>query len=164
MKKKAIDYYGTFEGIYTWGGGYINPEKKAAWDRFWLWEFPKKHCTFWKRYVAPSPEEFGVCGSLVGTSKAIYMHPMGFYGVFVEGGVTCRRSLPEEDYKYDYTYTFLNELNELREICEECAKYCGGTFTLDTTKEFDIEIPEERFDLTTEEDYLHQCAERSVAR
>ena len=154
--KKAIDYYGTFHGLYEWGKGWVSRKAMDMWDYWWENEFPKLGTWRWHHYLPGN--DFGSCGILVSNSTSIYMHPMGFYGVLTEGGLTCGCSLPEEGYKYDYKYTFFDDLDELRTICEAVAEYCGGSFTLDTTKEFDIEIPEERFVVKEKIDYLHNCA------
>lgn len=159
MTKKAINYYGTFNGIYEWGRGFISTFVQFKWDEYWRCVFPNRtRKCHWKTYVKGSG--LGECGSLVGTSKAIYMHPMGIYGVFVEGGLSCGCSLPEEDHKYEYKYVFETELNELREICEEAAAYCGGSFTLECSPEFEIEVPDANILISNKVDYLHNCAER----
>jgi hypothetical protein len=54
-------------------------------------------------------------------------------------------------------------LEKLNEICKAAAEWCGGTFTLDATKEFEVEIPEERFDFTDRLNYMKNCA-RKVTR
>jgi hypothetical protein len=156
--KKAINYYGTFHGLYEWGKGWVSSEAREKWEYWWNNIFPTMRTIRWKSYI-PSNEP-GVCGSLVSSSNAIYMHPMAFYGTFVSGGVISGCSLPEEDYKYDYKYVFLGELEELDEICKAVAEYCGGSFVMDTTAEFDIVIPNERYVFTDKTDYLHNCAER----
>ena len=159
-KKRAINYYGTFKGIYEWGRGFVSTLAQYKWEQYWKCVFPTKHHCHWKTYVQGSG--FGECGSLMGISKAIYMHPMAFYGVFVEGGVSKGCSLPEENHKYEYSYVFYEDLKELEEICKDAAEYCGGSFELETSKEFEVEVPEANIELTTQEDYMHKCA--SVVR
>lgn len=155
-KKRAINYYGTFKGIYEWGRGFVSTLAQYKWDEYWRCIFPTKNYCHWYSYVKGN--DYGGCGSLIGLSKAIYMHPMAIYGVFVEGGVLNGCSLPEEDNKYLYTYAFYDDLEELRKICSEAAEYCGGSFVLETSKEFEIEIPAADIELTSQSDYMHNCA------
>lgn len=159
-KKRAINFYGSFNGIYEWGTGYVSTLAQFKWKEYWEKVFPTKNHCHWNIYVKGN--NYGGCGSLIGLSNAIYMHPMAIYGVFVERGVSMGCSLPEEDHKYHYSYVFYEELEELRKICTEAAEYCGGSFTLETSKEFEMEAPEANIEMTTMEDYMHKCA--SVVR
>lgn len=154
--KKAINYYGTFKGIYEWGKGFISTFVKYKWDEYWEKVFPTKWHCYWNTFV--KGDGFGECGKLVGTSEAIYMHPLSFYGVFVEGGLSKGCSLPEEEHKYYYSYVFYDTLEELRKICEEAASYCGGSFVLETSKEFNVEVPEATIILDSKGKYMHECA------
>lgn len=154
---RFIHFYGTFKNLYEWGRGWTY-EMEARWNEFWMTQFPKMSSFRWLRYIPGSG--FGECGTLCGRDINIYMHPMGIYGYMSEGGVSCGASLPEEGYKYDYNYVFYDELEELNKICKAAAEWCGGTFTLDTTKEFRVEIPEERHIFTDKATYLHECCER----
>ena len=157
-KKKAIHFYGTFEGLYEWGKGWKSEEVMNKWNYWWKNEFPKLHTGTWENYI--EPKYIWESGRLVSLSASIYMHPMGIHGTLTEGELSCSCCLPEENCKYDYRYVFYDQLKELSRICTAVAEYCGGTFTLDTTREFDIEIPDERFVLNDRADYMHNCAER----
>ena len=154
---RFIHFYGTFNGLYEWGGGWITPSKQAKWDEFWRSQFPKMSNFRWLRYIPGNG--FGECGTLCGKDINIYMHPMGIYGYMSEGGVSCGAYVDGEE----YNYVFLDELDKLNEICKAAAEYCGGTFTLDTTKEFEATRPQEREDITDRETYIKNCA-RKVAR
>ena len=154
--KKSIHYYGTFNGIYEWGKGWLSMPIKAKWDEFWLNEFPKYKNYRWIMAIPPADEYDG--WRLVGRANVIYMHPMGFYGMMFENGITCGSYINGKEYRY----VFYDDLEKLNEICKAAAEYCGGTFTLDTTKEFDIVQPEERFKFGTKEDYLPNCAKNVV--
>jgi hypothetical protein len=156
--KKAIDFYGTFNGLYEWGKGWVSLDVMNKWEYWWANEFPKFNAWLWHQYIPG--KNLGECGILVSNSASIYMHPMAIYGMLTEGGLSRGCSLSEEGHKYNYKYVFLDQLNELRRICEAVAEYCGGTFVLDTTKEFDIPIPDERFVVKEKIDYLHNCAEK----
>ena len=153
--RKAINFYGTFKGLYEWGRGWVSAEKKAKWDYWWENEFPEMWTTFW-RYLGG---EDGECGRLVATSEAVYLHPMAIYGTVVEGGCSCGCYIDGQKYKY----VFYDELCELNKICKAVAEYCGGDFVMDTTKEFTIEEPDERFDFTERNEYMFNCAERVEA-
>ena len=80
-------------------------------------------------------------------------------GIMSEGGVSCGGYADG----VEYNYVFFDELEKLNKICKAAAEYCGGTFILDTTKEFEVEIPEERFDFTDRPTYMKNCA-REVTR
>jgi hypothetical protein len=158
MKRKAINFYGSFEGLYDWGRGWISREAMGKWDYWWKYEFPKMGTIHWKEYI-PSYDS-GACGSLLGLGKAIYLHPMAIYGTFVESGCSCACYIDGERYKF----VFYNELKELNKICKAVAEYCGAEFHMDTTREFDIEEPEERIEFAEKrDDYITKCCEK-VAR
>lgn len=152
--RKAINFYGSFVGLYEWGRGWISREAMGKWDYWWKYEFPKVATYKWKRYIPG--DGFGECGSLVGSHNVIYMHPMAIYGTFVEAGISCGCHINGQDYKY----VFYDDLEALTKICKAVAEYCGGDFVMDTTKEFTIEEPDERFDLVGKEEYMMNCAER----
>lgn len=152
-KTRFIHFYGTFNGLYEWGRGWTYA-MQAKWDEFWRTQFPKMANYQWLRYIPG--DGFGECGTLCGRNINIYMHPMAIYGYMSEGGVSCGGYADG----VEYNYVFLDELEKLNEICKAAAEYCGGTFVLDTTKEFEVEIPEERFDFTDRETYMKNCAKK----
>jgi hypothetical protein len=41
-------------------------------------------------------------------------------------------------------------LQNLKEICDECAEYCGGSFQLYISQEFEIEIPRPTIEFSNE--------------
>lgn len=151
--RKAINFYGTFVGLYEWGKGWVSHNAKEKWDFWWKYEFPKVASYKWHTYLPGNG--LGECGRLVGNSNVIYMHPMAIYGTFVEGGISCGCYINDKHYKY----VFYDDLESLNEICKAVAEYCGGTFVLDTTKEFEIVIPNERHDFVSKEDYMVNCGE-----
>jgi len=152
-KARFIHFYGTFNGLYGWGEGWTR-ETQAKWDEFWRTQFPKMADYHWLRYIPGNG--FGECGTLCGRDINVYMHPMAIYGYMSEGGVSCGAYVDGEE----YNYVFYDELEKLNEICKAAAEWCGGTFTLDTTKEFEVEIPQERFDFTDKGAYMKNCAKR----
>lgn len=155
---KAIHFYGSFKGIYEWGHGYISDEKRELWNKFWEEEFPKLDFWYWFKFIPG--ETTGSCGTLVSILASIYMHPYAIHGILTSTGGHSGCSLPEEKHQYDYTFRFLEPIDQLRQICEACAQYCGSTFELKVTKEFDFDIPQEEFIIKQKTDYLHNCAEK----
>ena len=139
MKQFAIKVRGIFNGIYEWGNGFKDRETESAWNWFWRVEFPKKRALFWK-YA--DGDDFGGCGHLSSMTGSIYMHPMDFNAVLVASS-GCVKISPSKDGK-DYYNHFESELRNLKEICDACAEFCGGTFELLISKEFVIETPEIR--------------------
>ena len=150
---RLIHFYGTFKGLYEWGKGWSR-ETMEKWNEFWREEFPKMADYQWIRYI-PSDEP-GICGTLCGRDINIYMHPMAIYGYMYENGFSCGAYVGDDM----YNYAFYDELEKLNEICKAAAEWCGGTFTLDTTKEFRVEVPEERFIFKEKDTYLKNCAEK----
>lgn len=150
--KKAVKFYGEFKGIYKWGVGFINLEVKRKWDEFWEFVFPTiRHC-FWRNCIIG---DWGEANRLVSTSAAVYLHPMSFNGIFVDNGICSQKLLDDKVYQYH----FKSLVCELDEICKQAAEYCGGTFTMYSTKEFDIKIPEEEFEVVNDDSYILNCGE-----
>lgn len=151
MKEIAIKFNGIFNGLYYWGQGYKNSDVARKWEMFWKYEFPRLKSVFWT--YAPPKDNYGSCGNLVSTGAAIYMHPMDFKGVFVgTSGVSTSTYVDGQK----YSCTFGSLMAELKEICDACAEYCGGTFNLRISKEFEFEAPDYLHDLkefTNEDDY-----------
>ena len=151
--RKAVSFYGNFIGLYEWGEGWLSHDVKEKWNFWWKYEFPKIASYEWHTYI-PGSSSSG-CGRLVGKNNVIYMHPMSIYGTFVEDGVSCICHVDGKGYRY----VFYDDLESLREICKAAAEYCGGAFILDTTKEFEITIPDERHDFAGKEEYAVNCGE-----
>lgn len=139
MKQFATKVNGVFNGIYEWGRGFMSRNMESKWDWYWKVEFPKKGYIFWK-YA--NNYGFGECGYLVCTDGSIYMHPMEFNSVLVASGGCVCSSMGSDNKRY-YNH-FESALRELKEICDDCAAFCGGTFDFFISKEFAIETPELR--------------------
>ena len=150
---RFLHFYGTFKGLYEWGKGWSR-ETMEKWDEFWMNEFPKMADFHWLRYIPG--KGFGECGTLCGMNINVYMHPLAIYGYMSENGFSCGAYVGDDM----YNYAFYDELEKLNEICKAAAEWCGGTFTLDTTKEFRVEVPEERFIFKEKDTYLKNCAEK----
>lgn len=143
-KRYAITITGVFNGIYEWGRGFMSREIADKWNWFWAVEFRKIDHLFWK-YA--DGDGFGGCGILSCNSGSIYMHPMDFTTVLVStSGAIC---VSVADGK-EYITQFEGEVKYLKRICDACAEFCGGSFTLYISPEYPIEVvrPEEEY--TTE--------------
>jgi len=153
IKTRFLHFYGTFNGFYKWGEGWTR-ETWAKWDEFWLTQFPKMSNYQWVRYIPGNG--IGECGTLCGRDINVYMHPMAIDGYMSERGVSYGAYIDGQG----YNYVFYDALEKLNEICKAAAEWCGGTFTLDTTKEFEVEIPQERFFFTDASTYMKNCAKK----
>jgi len=142
-KRHAITINGVFNGIYEWGRGFMSREIADKWNWFWSVEFRKTDHLFWK--YADGDMDFGECGILSCNSGSIYMHPMDFNAVLVSSmGCICTK---RGDDGKEYITQFESEIKHLKEICDACAEFCGGSFTLYISPEYPIEVvrPEEEY-------------------
>ena len=136
MKQFAIKVNGVFNGIYEWGKGYKSATIADKFEHFWAEVFPRLGASYWK-YAEKT--RFGECGFLSCSGGSIYMHPMEFNSVLVaSAGLVISQMGKDGEMYYNHFESVVRELNK---ICEECAKYCGGTFELYISKEFVIETP-----------------------
>lgn len=99
---------GQFDGIYRWGVGFITHHQMRKWELFWSIQQKIYWTCFTKDYGYGNPTHY-----LVSTYGSCYLHPDCFNLVLEN---------PSE-----------GVLRELHEICEECAKECDGTFTMEYT-------------------------------
>lgn len=115
---KVITGKGVFTGFYEWGPGWTKDGAAEAWRGFWDGFNADGRWTLsaW-RHAAD-----GRFGShyLVSTTGSVFLHPMDFTVLLREGVVSCH-GIP-------------SHIGELKEICEECAKACGGSFELGDLK------------------------------
>lgn len=98
---------GQFEGIYRWGVGYITYEQMRKWELFWSIQ-QKTYWTCFTKFEHGFTNHY-----LVSTWGSCYLHPDCFNLVLEN---------PSEGL-----------LRELKEICENCAKECNGTFKMEYT-------------------------------
>lgn len=113
-KEKIVVVKGTFNNIYFWGKGYRDLETANAWHN--AWDEIKSVC--WHHARLDDTEY------LVSVQGSIYLHPMDFRAIL--HGCGCHT---------DDTY----DCAELKKICEEVAKKCGGTFDLEVSEEIAID-------------------------
>ena len=146
-KKHAITINGIFKGIYEWGKGFKDCETARKWNWFWAVEFPKNKDGFGRLFWKYSEgDDFGGCGHLSCIGGNIYLHPMNFNATLIASGCACISHIDGKEY-YNH---FGGALKELKEICDECAEYCGGSFQLNISQEFEVEIPRPTIEFTNE--------------
>ena len=116
MTRHIIYFKGTFNGLYKWGKGW-DMETRAMWKEYWR----NVKGVFWKYFNHKTAYED--IDYLVTNGGSIFLHPMGFNGGLFDCGVLCGGSY------------FGSEIEQLKRLCEECAKVCGGTFTMETSEE-----------------------------
>lgn len=122
MKTNIIYIKGTFHGLYKWGEGW-SEETRAIWKNYWQ----NAYGIFWK-YFCHKQYSSNEIDYLVCNGGSLFLHPMNFSGGLFGGGVKCNG-------KY-----FESQIDELKRLCEECAKVCGGTFTMEVSDEIPIEV------------------------
>lgn len=113
-KEKIVVVKGTFNNIYFWGKGYRDLETANAWHNAW----DEVKSILWHHTRLDDTEY------LVNIQGSIYLHPMDFRAIL--HGCGCHTS---------DTY----DCAELKRICEEVAKKCGGTFDLEVSEEIAID-------------------------
>lgn len=115
MNKTSIVVKGYFSGFYEWGNGFKDKETKKKWNQF-LSELK----SLWWTHI--KTDEYG-SDYLMNCNNIIFLHPMRFYVVLVDSGVMV-----------DGSY-FKADIEELYTICNNLAKYCGGTFRMEVSDE-----------------------------
>lgn len=113
-KEKLVVVKGTFNNIYFLGKGYRDLETANAWHNAWN----EIKSVFWHHARLDDTEY------LVSVQGSIYLHPMDFRAIL--HGCGCHT---------DDTY----DCADLKRVCEEVAKKCGGTFDLEVSEEIAID-------------------------
>lgn len=106
MANTIVNIKGTFHNLYAWGKGWLSYEQLNAWEEYWL----SLNAIYWHFFQVQ--DCFGTT-YLVSTYGSIYLHPMDFRCILNLNGGNG------------------GPINELKKICTECAKKCGGTFTME---------------------------------
>jgi len=140
MRYYTIALKGTFHGIYEWGRGFVGSDVQQRWNAYWQ----NARGLFWRFAPAADPM---VAPYLASTSGSIYLHPMGF-DTMLASNHDCRTCSNDKT----YTATFLGEMNELLRLCNEAAAACGGTFTLQASREVPLDVRPD-IPYTDEDDY-----------
>ena len=138
MKRFATIIHGKFDGIYEWGKGFKNKAVMDRWNEFWNTLYKTRKQYIWWRYA--DGYDFSRCGYLSCNYGSIYMHPMDFKVLLVMDN-KCRSISGGRDGKKYYSH-FDSVISELKRMCDDCAEYCGGGFSMKATKEFQIEVPD----------------------
>jgi len=118
----------TFDGLYFWGSGWKDGSVYKKWYDFWTSK--SGDGIFWTHFL--KDDGINKTQYLVTTGGSSYLHPMGFEVLYrLIGG--CYKT-NEKGEKVDV----LNEIEELKGICEKCADICGGAvkFTIPKICEF----------------------------
>lgn len=108
---------GVFKGLYEWGTGWSSTETEEKWRGFWS-GLDRSKSTYWRHF------KDGDSDYLVSTGGSVYLHPMDFTMLVRKLGTTKVRlengGLEER----------FGAVDELRDLCAECAEACGGSFEL----------------------------------
>jgi hypothetical protein len=104
MKTQVTQVKVVFEGIYEWGRGFLGHEQYVNWYLFWS----KVNKIYWNCFM--KQENGQMSYYLVTTYGGGYIHP--------------------QDFTLTLTRVSNGLINELKELCEECARDCGGTAKL----------------------------------
>lgn len=115
-KERICAVRGVFANIYEWGEGWPQDVAKRWHD------YLENYKGIYWHYFRDSKKSYG-SDYLVGTSGAIFLHPMDFRAVLHSSGGKCPRG--NDDMLEDY---FGGELDELKALCEGLAEACGGQF------------------------------------
>jgi len=123
---RIITLKGTFNGLYRWGDGWDSATEKK-WNDYWRNQLKSYFWHFFEVHKGHGDAQY-----LVTTGGSIYLHPMNFSLVMQKFG-GCYH------YNEDGSKTEVHsEIEELQEICEECAAFCGGDFAIDQFKVTEI--------------------------
>ncbi len=117
MKLHCVLVRGVFHDIYSLGQGFYTKEKAETWDK----ALDEIDDIFWKRFK-DTPYSWGT-DYLVSTGGSIFLHPTDFNAILH----SCGNSTDSFNCK------------ALKEVCEEIAKKCGGSFDLYVSKPFEVE-------------------------
>ena len=160
MRHLVISYEGTFKGLYEWGHGWKDAETRRKWNEFW--ENPEKHMKwpsgFWLYAPSGKCNTTGCLASLTGNS--IYLHPLRMRGTMF-GDCPTKTYLPGR-FDTPFESCFEIDMTDFKTICDACAAFCGGTFSLRVSRETEIEVPdlEAAGEVTSsnEDEYLERFA------
>lgn len=151
---KIIKVRGIFHDIYGWGVGFYSQEIAQKWNYFWRAKFTPK--TFWS-YV--QPKDIWASGTLALNTGggSIYMHPMDFTVMLTNNSGTHNGQIIGDTY---YESSFEWQISELYEICKECAEFCGGSFTMQVSKEVETnDFPMVEYN---EDTYIQECGIKKI--
>ena len=157
---KAILIKGTFVWPKEKGNNGIPTEIRNKWRYWWnndAENFPRG--TGWKKTEEWGYDDYRIA-SRYGVVNATHTEIYGILTADISKDNPLKDQLPEEDFRYDYTNNFFFTIEGLNDLCNTVAKYCGGQFVLETTKEFDIKAPETTYKYKDRSQYYHKCARK----
>lgn len=113
---------GRWTGLYRFGSGW-EIDKLLQWQQYWQ----GAKGIFWKVFIR---EEYGSPAVyLVSNSGSAVLYPTGFTTILRSGGVSNGNG------------KYLDcELEELHDICQKCAEYCGVEFSFAVSDEYKCEF------------------------
>ena len=114
---------GVFKGFYEWGPGWTVPGAADRWREFWDKRFHDERRIYWAHF-RDGVDSVVSTDFLVGVGGSVHLHPMDFTLVYHQ---LCSTKVRLENGKW---VEKCGGIDELREICGECAAFVGGTFEL----------------------------------
>ena len=114
---------GVFKGFYEWGHGWTVPGAADRWREFWDKRFHDERRIYWAHF-RDGVDSVVSTDFLVGVGGSVHLHPMDFTLVYHQ---LCSTKVRLENGKW---VEKCGGIDELREICGECAAFVGGTFEL----------------------------------
>ncbi len=114
---------GVFKGFYEWGPGWTVPGASDRWREFWDKRFHDERRIYWAHF-RDGVDSVVSTDFLVGVGGSVHLHPMDFTLVYHQ---LCSTKVRLENGKW---VEKCGGVDELREICGECAAFVGGTFEL----------------------------------
>ena len=159
MKVTGISFNGTFRGLYEAGKCWLSKQKEHRWHCFWESLNDGGKHEGW--HYIPGKISEGRCGSLVNPmhNLCVYLFPMWFNGMLFTK-TSDGFGYDPEDPGHEYRMRFDDVMVELAQICKEAAEAADGSFTLEVTKEFEIEadVPYPEYVVTDRKSYKKDCA------
>ena len=122
---KVVTAKGVFKGFYEWGPGWTDLAAADRWCEFWEGLNATNPC-HWRHFMD------GDCRHLVSVGGSVYLHPMDFTLLYRQIGTT---KVCLDDGRWVEKF---GGVDELKEICEKCAEYVGGSFELRDLKVHEI--------------------------
>lgn len=127
---KVITAKGVFNGFYEWGPGWTDPAAAERWREFWD-GFDNKRWCYWTHF-RDGADSVVSTDFLVGVGGSVHLHPMDFTLLYRR---ICSTKVCLENGEWAEKF---GEVDELKEICEKCAEFVGGSFELREMKVHEI--------------------------
>lgn len=108
-----------FTGLYEWGRGWVNADKRDKYNKYWRDIFTKTDSIFW------SYHEKEASRYLVTVGGCIYLHPLRT-SFILELLTSCRTFNPDGTERKEYP-----AIDELKGILNEMCEYCGCGYSIE---------------------------------